>query len=112
CGAPGKSAEVVVRPLEVAGSAVATKQVRAICALDPAGARMPGEPIAAAKRLARAMWVRQKAAVGGDRVTIPALAREARGEASGRVHGRVVATSDLVCAGRARGRPTPAVIGL
>jgi hypothetical protein len=112
CGAPEKIAEVIAPPLEAAGSAVPTELARATVALDPAGAPMTDEPIAAAKRLVRATWVRQKAAAGGDRVTMPAPVRKARGGASGRVLGRVVATSDLARAVRARGRPTPAVIGL
>jgi len=56
------------------------------------------ELIVDARHRVRAMWVRQKAAVGGDRVAMRALVIKVRGVASGRVYNSVVATSDLACA--------------
>jgi len=94
---PEEIATVIARQLEVAGSAAPAEQARATCDLDPAGAQMPGEPIVDARHRVRAMWVRQKAAAGGDRVTMRALAIKARGVVSGRAHNSVVATSDLAC---------------
>ena len=101
---PAKSAEVIAPQPGAAGSVAPVELARATCNRHLAGAEMPSDLTVDARHSVRAIWVPREAAAGDERVTMRVPAIKARGVASERMPGSVVATND-------RGRAIPMRVG-